>query len=523
MVKHSTLEKMQSDVHAKIAGHQIDTKELLRLDMLSSLEKYTKAMFKAQYHRSFATNHHHQLIFNALQDVVDGKCKRLMINMPPRYSKTETVIKMFTSWCYALNPTCKFLHLSYSDLLVKDNSATIRNIMMEPLYKMLFPNSQLEKEKGASERWKTVAGGEFYAVSTQGQVTGFGAGQVDEVDEANLSYDDLTFDKELNQVLGLMDARKNIFNGAILIDDPMKPEDAESDVVRERINTRFESTIRNRVNSRNTPIVIIMQRLHENDLCGYLLDKEPEEWTVLSMPAIQVDKDGNESALWPMKHTLEELHKMRELNPIIFDTQYMQDPKPKEGLMYPDGFKTYTPEQLPQGPEAQHKWNYTDTADTGADALCSICFIDTPEFIYVTDVLYTKDPMEITEPQTARMLNSNKTNRCKVESNNGGRGFGRNIRRILRTQIRNFRCVVEFFTQTENKFSRIFNWSANVQQEILMPDGWDKMWPKFYTALTSYRKDNKRRSQHDDAPDCLTGCYEMHIGKNSHRGIIKRN
>ena len=143
MVKYSAIEKMQSDVHAKIAGHQIDTKELLRLDMLSSLEKYTKAMFKAQYHRSFAINHHHQLIFNALQDVVDGKCKRLMINMPPRYSKTETVIKMFTSWCYALNPTCKFLHLSYSDLLVKDNSATIRNIMMEPLYKMLFPNSQL--------------------------------------------------------------------------------------------------------------------------------------------------------------------------------------------------------------------------------------------------------------------------------------------------------------------------------------------------------------------------------------------
>ena len=88
---------------------------------------------------------------------------------------------------------------------------------MEPLYKALFPNSQLEREKGSSEKWKTISGGEFYAVSTQGQVTGFGAGQVDEVDEAELSYDDLTFDKELNQVLGLMDARKNIFNGQFLL------------------------------------------------------------------------------------------------------------------------------------------------------------------------------------------------------------------------------------------------------------------------------------------------------------------
>lgn len=521
--QRSSLEKIQSSVHNKLAGQQIDPKELLRLDMLSSLEKYTKAMFKAQYHRSFAVNEHHRHIFEALQNVVDGKCKRLIINMPPRYSKTETVIKMFTSWCYALNPTCKFLHLSYSDTLVKDNSATIRSIMMEPLYKVLFPNSQLEKEKGSSERWKTLAGGEFYAVSTQGQVTGFGAGQVDEVDESELTYDDLTFDKGLNKILGLIDAKTNLFNGAILIDDPMKPEDADSDIVRERINTRFESTIRNRVNSRDTPIIIIMQRLHEKDLCGYLMEKEPDEWTVLSMPAIQIDENGNKKALWPMKHTVEELERMREINPVIFDTQYMQDPKPKEGLMYPNGFKTYTPDQLPQGVQALKRWNYTDTADTGADSLCSICFIDTPEFLYVTDVLFTNKPMEYTEPMTAQMLNKNRTVKAKIESNNGGRGFGRNIKRILRVSLKNFRCIIEFFTQTENKFSRIYNWSANVQSEILMPEGWDKMWPGFYSAITSYRKDNRRRSMHDDAPDCLTGCYEMHIARDNRKGITLRN
>ena len=518
----SSLEIMQSRIKSKIAGQRIDTKELLRLDMLSSLEKYTKAMFKAQYHRSFIMSNHHKLIFEALQDVVDGKCKRLIINMPPRYGKTETVIKMFTSWCYALNPVCKFLHLSYSDLLVKDNSATIRGIMMEPLYKTLFPGSALEKEKGSSERWKTTSGGEFYAVSTQGQVTGFGAGQVDESDDEQ-SQEDLTFDRELNSILGLIGAKQNIFNGAILIDDPMKPEDGESEIVRERINTRFESTIRNRVNSRNTPIIIIMQRLHENDLCGYLLDKEPEEWRVLSMPAIQVDENGNKHALWPMKHTVEELEKMREINPVIFDTQYQQDPKPKEGLMYSEGFRTYRPEELPTSKDALKKWNYTDTADTGADSLCSICFIDTPTTIYVTDVLFTDAPMEVTEPQMASMLNKNLTVRCKIESNNGGRGFGRNVKRLLRVNLKNFRCAIEFFTQTENKFSRIFTWSANVQSEVVFPDGWDKKWPKFYQAITSYRKDNKRRSQHDDAVDALTGIYEMHAGRNNRKGIMLKN
>ena len=523
-MKNSTnIEALQASIHSKLDTKSIDPKELLRLEMLSSLEKYTKAMFKAQFHRPFAMNFHHKLIFEALQDVVDGKCNRLIINMPPRYSKTETVIKAFTSWCFALNPVCKFLHLSYSDLLVNDNSMTIRSIMMEPLYKELFPNSQLEKEKGSATRWKTEKGGEFYAVSTQGQVTGFGAGLVD-TDPSDVSYDDLTFDSKLNEILGLIDAKTNIFNGAILIDDPMKPEDGESEIVRERINTRFESTIRNRVNSRNTPIIIIMQRLHENDLCGYLMDKEPGEWRVLSLPAIQVDKvTGEEKALWPMKHTLEELHKMREVNPVIFDTQYMQDPKPKEGLMYQEGFKTYKPEQLPIGKEALKRWNYTDTADTGADSLCSVCFIDTPEYIYVTDVEYTKDSMEITEPNTARMLARNGTVRARIESNNGGRGFARSVKRILNVNMKNFRCAIEFFTQTENKFSRIYTNSANVMSDILFPEGWERKWPTFYQAMTSYRKDNRKRSQHDDAPDCITGVYEMHIGRNNRKGVVKRN
>lgn len=522
-MNNSSLEQLQSSIQLKLKGQHLDPKELLKLEMLSSLEKYTKAMFKAQYNRPFAMNYHHHLIFEALQDVVDGKYNRLIINMPPRYSKTETVIKSFTSWCFALNPKCKFLHLSYSDLLVNDNSMTIRNIMMEPLYKTLFPDSVLEKEKGSSTRWKTEKGGEFYAVSTQGQVTGFGAGLVD-LGPSEVSYDDLTFDKNLNDVLGLIEAKTNIFNGAILIDDPMKPEDCESELIRERINTRFESTIRNRVNSRNTPIIIIMQRLHENDLCGYLINKEPDEWKVLSLPAIQIDKTtGEEKALWPMKHTLEELHKMREVNPVIFDTQYLQDPKPKEGLMYQEGFKTYRPEQLPKGHEAYNKWNYTDTADTGADSLCSICFIDTPEYVYITDILYTKDPMEITEPQTANMLTKNNTIRARIESNNGGRGFGRNVKTKLRTIYRNYRCNIESFTQTENKFSRIFTNSASVMADILFPEGWDKKWPKFYTAMTSYRKDNRHKSQHDDAPDCVTGVYEMHMKRNNKKGIKQRN
>lgn len=507
------------------ASPEVDARELLRLEMLTSLEKYTRAMFRAQYHKSFIVAEHHRAIISALQDVVDGRCRRLIINVPPRYGKTELAIKSFISWGFALNPKCRFLHLSYSDILVNDNSETVRSIMREPLYRELFPQSALASEKGSSKRWKTKAGGELYAVSTQGQVTGFGAGNMDDLDPDG---DDpllaLTGDPELDGILDVIGARDNVFQGAVLIDDPIKPEDADSDIVRERINMRFENTIRNRVNSRNTPIIIIMQRLHEHDLCGYLKEIEPDEWRVLSLPAIQEDPEtGLRHALWPLKHTLEELDNMREINPLVFDTQYMQDPTPKEGLMYSEGFRTYSREMLPTGKAAARKWNYTDTADTGADYHCSICFIDTPEFAYVTDVLFTDAPMESTEPKQAEMLTLNQTVDCLIESNNGGRGFARNIKSLLRRKYHNFRCVVHTFTQTQNKKSRIYSNSAGVQNDILFPEGWEKKWPKFHSALMSYRKDNKKRGQHDDAPDCLTGVYEMHSRKARYRGIRRRN
>lgn len=437
---------------------------------------------------------------------------------------TELVIKSFISWCFALNPRCRFLHLSYSDILVNDNSDTVRNIMSEELYKTLFPNSALASEKGSAKRWKTKAGGELYAVSTQGQVTGFGAGAVDEeIDKMDGGNDIFVFDDHINEMLKMIDAKTNIFQGAIVIDDPLKADDAASDLIRERINQRFENTIRNRVNSRRTPIIIIMQRLHEHDLCGYLQEIEPDTWTVLSLPVIQTDPEtGEEYALWPMKHNLEELYKLREINPVVFETQYMQNPIPTEGLMYHE-FRTYQNIELPSGHEASQRWCYVDTADTGSDYLCAICFINTPELIYVIDILYTQEPMEKTEVLLAKMLTENSISECLIESNNGGRQFARNVKSKVRAGLHNFKTVIHTFTQTKNKAARIFSNSALVNSDVAFPANWDKKWREFYNAITTYRKDNKRKSTHDDAPDALTGVIEMRSRKSMNRKIKLRN
>lgn len=437
---------------------------------------------------------------------------------------TELVIKSFISWCFALNPKCRFLHLSYSDILVNDNSDTVRNIMSEELYKTLFPNSALASEKGSAKRWKTKAGGELYAVSTQGQVTGFGAGAVDEeIDKMDGGNDIFVFDDHTNEMLKMIDAKTNIFQGAIVIDDPLKADDAASDLIRERINQRFENTIRNRVNSRRTPIIIIMQRLHEHDLCGYLQEIEPDAWTILSLPVIQTDPEtGEEHALWPMKHNLEELYKLREINPVVFETQYMQNPIPTEGLMYHE-FRTYQNIELPSGHEASQRWCYVDTADTGSDYLCAICFINTPELIYVIDILYTQEPMEKTEVLLAKMLTENSISECLIESNNGGRQFARNVKSKVRAGLHNFKTVIHTFTQTKNKAARIFSNSALVNSDVAFPANWDKKWREFYNAITTYRKDNKRKSTHDDAPDALTGVIEMRSRKSMNRKIKLRN
>ena len=470
----------------------IDVKKTWALENTLNFTRYT---FKEKTGQKFIVGDHHKTICDALDKVLKGEIKKLIINIAPRYSKTEIVVKNFTAEGFAINPKSKFIHLSYSDDLVLDNSREIREVLESDYYQSLFEAAPTGRN---NKKWYTAQGGGFYAVSTGGQVTGFGAGVVTPEDESKNNED------EIEMFIPAWDSE---FAGAIIIDDPIKPDDALSDTKREKVNQRFETTIRSRVNSRETPIIIIMQRLHEHDLCGYLIELEGDvkdggEWTVVSLPVIQVDENGNEKALWEHKHTLDELHSMRDKNSFVFDTQYMQDPKPLEGLMY-EKFKTY--DMIPYT-EKRLKRNYTDTADTGADYLCSICYDETEIGNFVTDVLYTKKPMEYTEPKTAEMLTRNNTEVAWIESNGAGRGFARAVEKQLRVS-NNLYTKVKWFAQTENKQVRIFQNSAAVQNMTYFPSDWERRWPDFARHLKSYRKEGG--NAHDDPEDALTGTLEM--------------
>jgi len=259
----------------------------------NSLLFFTRYLFKENTGSKFEVAEFHKELASTLEKVAKGEITRLIINIPPRYGKTEIAVKMFIAWSLAKNPKAKFIHLSYSDALALDNSSLTKEYVQSDSFQSLWP-IELKKDSQSNKKWYTNSGGGVYATASGGAITGFGAGS----------------------------------GGAIIIDDPLKPDDAVSEVKRSFINNRYNTTIRSRVNSRDVPIILIMQRLHEEDLSGFLLDGgSGEDWHHLKIAAL----DENNVPLWENKHTFEELEAIRQADRYTFSGQYMQEPAPLEG------------------------------------------------------------------------------------------------------------------------------------------------------------------------------------------------
>lgn len=204
----------------------------------------------------------------------------------------------------------------------------------------------------------------MYATAAGGPVTGFGAGSLADIDIEALENSE---DDEIADFFAHDEDREpldpNLFYGAIIIDDPIKVEDAYSEKERERVNKRLNSTIKNRRNSRNTPIVIIMQRLVEDDMAGFVLDfGMGETFYHLDLPAIIDFGKPTARSLWPAKHTLDELLAMMRADRSTFMAQYMQDPTPEEGTFFKrDNFQRF---RLGEEPTKLVKYGAGDYAVT---------------------------------------------------------------------------------------------------------------------------------------------------------------
>jgi predicted phage terminase large subunit-like protein len=292
-----------------------------RLDLLT----FTKAMFKARKGVPLKENWHQAAICDALERVVLGKSKRLIINVPPRSGKTELAVINFIAWCMGNWPDSEFIHASYSKRLATNNTFNARAVMQHEVFAEIFGPPQMRGDSNAKDEFRTEQGGVVYATGNDGTITGYGAGKM-----------------------------RASFGGAILIDDPHKAGEANSPVMRQNVIDWFSTTIESRKNSPETPIIIIMQRLHEKDLSGFLLGGgNGEAWDHVNIQAIEDDR-----SFWPEQFPLDDLRRMESTDAYRFAGQYMQNPAPIGGGIFKDEWWRY----YQVAPALEYRTIYADTA-----------------------------------------------------------------------------------------------------------------------------------------------------------------
>lgn len=271
-------------------------------DARCELLDFTRIMFREARGIELKQNWHQAAICDALERVVLGRTTRLIINVPPRSGKTELAVKNFMAWSGGLFPDSEFIHASYSKRLAASNTYAVRAIMQSEAYTEVFPWVQIKGDSTARDEFRTAQGGVFYATGADGTITGYGAG-------------------------GMRDG----FAGAIIIDDPHKAGEGTSEVQRQNVIDWFQMTMESRKNTQDTPIIVIMQRLHEEDLSGWLLSGgNGEEWEHLKIPALS----ESDESFWPDQFPLDMLHRQEQSSRYVFAGQYMQDPVPRGGAMF---------------------------------------------------------------------------------------------------------------------------------------------------------------------------------------------
>lgn len=418
--------------------------------------------------RFYTDNRHYLKEFcDSLQHFVEESDKHfLVINLPPRHGKSLTA-QLFTAWLFGKDPTNKVMTASYNETLSTTFAQTVRNLIQTEkvndglVYSDIFPATKVKYGEASAQMWALEGSTmkNYLATSPKATATGFGA--------HFLIVDDLIRSAEDAYNENVLDGHWAWFNNTFL--------------------SRTENPWK---------VIIIMTRWAEGDLAGRVLSAFGDDCEHITYKAVQ--DDGTMLCDDVLSHE-DYLAKTREMNLDIVEANYNQKPIDVGGRLYSE-FMVW--EKKPEG----KVFNYTDTADTGSDFLCSINYIEHDNEAYITDLVFTDEPMETTEQQVADLLFNGNVAEAYIESNNGGRGFARNVGSIIFTKYSSNRIIIRPIPQTHNKESRILSSSAWVQNHVFMPPNWQKRWPEFYRQVMSYQR--KGRNAHDDAVDVLAAIFE---------------
>jgi hypothetical protein len=297
---------------------------ILRNDLAIFIER---SFYELNPHATFLRGQYIELLAAALERCRTGETKRLIINLPPRTLKSHAASVAFAAWLLGHDPSKQIICASYGQDLADKHARDCRTLMNSAFFRSVFPRTVLSAEKLSVNDFVTTEQGSRLATSVGGVLTGRGA-------------------------------------DVIILDDAMKPDDALSETRRRATIEWYFNTLLSRLNSKeNGIIILVMQRLHQEDLAGEVMEREP--WETLSLPAIAVDDECYQyeglfgqntfarragEALHPERDSVETYHKIREaVGEYTFESQYQQNPMPLEGgLIELDWLKFYTSGEEPQ-------------------------------------------------------------------------------------------------------------------------------------------------------------------------------
>lgn len=420
------------------------------------------------------------LLERRLEGPDGATCRKLIVNLPPRMGKSYT-LSLFNQWALGRNPEERIITVSYNEMLAERFSRAVRNGIAATraggggrIFSDVFPGVRLKKGDAASGLWALEGQPmSFLAAGFGGTITGVGCS------------------------IGI-------------IDDPVKNHlEAMNEAALDAQFAWYNDTFFSRLEEGAVQIVV-MTRWAAGDLTGRLTEREPMGWHVLRMPAC-LDEERHEM-LCPELLSWERWRQiLRTTSEEIALANYQQQPIDVTGRLY-DHFSTYP--ELPHRPDGASPFEkvlcYADTADTGRDYLCAVIAGRLDGRLWVLDVLYSDRGMEVTEPQLSDMLARWGVHEAWIESNNGGRGFARNVEALLwsRSGWRGTRVIPRL--QRQNKQARILVAAPYVMNNVLFPSDWAGRWPEYHRAMARYLR--KGANLHDDAPDATTGLAELMSG-----------
>ncbi len=458
------------------------------------IDNLSFTQFASKMHSGLEMTPFHESYYRVLEAFARGKIRRLIVTVPPQHGKSLGSTILLPAYILGLNPDLRIAIASYSASLANRFNRRIQRIIDTPTYASIFPETLIKGSVSGNKNDAIRTADHFEVISRTGEVMSVGR-------DGALTG---------NQV--------DIF----IIDDLYKNAmEGNSPIIREDCWEWYTSVVRTRQHNSSQEL-IVFTRWHEDDLIGSIVGLEKvthftdwsqletndrSSWLLLNFEALktspptEIDPRTIGAPLWEERHSRELLLEKRHLDSHRFETMYQGNPSSADELLYGNRFRTYS--TLPS--DIVRYGNYTDTADTGDDYLCSICYVVSQSGeLYITDVVYSREPMETTETLVAEMLAQNPQYDTLIESNNGGRGFARALQRMLP------QAAISNFHQSDNKEARILSNASSVIRNILVPADWHVRWGDFASHLVSYRRTFRSNRWHD-ASDALTGVIEREI------------